>query len=271
MAKTDLEEVDQTEYTNSPELQSEVDNLVKAVTDLVSEKGNESNHAHVKGELIKDSEPTCTADGTGHYKCKYCGIEIEDAKIPALGHTFVNEVAGKEATCEAAGNYAYKSCSTCNKFFAAAEELYSKNGEDDTTSFIIEALGHDKVAHKAQAPTCTEIGWDAYETCSRCDYTTYEEIPAKDHDYEGKVTTEPTCTEKGVKTYICKNDASHTYTEDIDALNHIDENNDGYCDRTNCKELICDHVGQERKVTDKKEATCLEGGYTGDIRCKSVM
>ena len=30
---------------------------------------------------------------------------------------------------------------------------------------------------EAHAPTCTEIGWDAYEYCTACDYTTYEEIP----------------------------------------------------------------------------------------------
>ena len=39
-----------------------------------------------------------------------------------------------------------------------------------------------KRAH-AQAPTCTEIGWDAYETCSRCDYTTYQEKGALGHNY----------------------------------------------------------------------------------------
>ena len=30
----------------------------------------------------------------------------------------------------------------------------------------------------AKAPTCTEIGWEAYEYCTNCDYTTYKEIPA---------------------------------------------------------------------------------------------
>ena len=50
------------------------------------------------------------------------------------------------------------------------------------------ALGHDEVQHEAKAPTCTEIGWDSYETCSRCDYTTYEEIPTNGHDYEAVVT-----------------------------------------------------------------------------------
>ena len=36
--------------------------------------------------------------------------------------------------------------------------------------------GHDEVSHVAKAPTCKDIGWNAYVTCSRCSYTTYEEI-----------------------------------------------------------------------------------------------
>ncbi len=32
---------------------------------------------------------------------------------------------------------------------------------------------HTIVEHEAQAPTCVDPGWDAYETCSKCDYTTY--------------------------------------------------------------------------------------------------
>jgi hypothetical protein len=47
----------------------------------------------------------------------------------------------------------------------------------------IPALDHDYISHDPKAATCTEIGWNAYETCSRCDYTTYEEIPALGHSY----------------------------------------------------------------------------------------
>lgn len=61
---------------------------------------------------------------------------------------------------------------------------------------------HNLVQHKAKAPTCTEIGWDAYETCSRCDYSTYVEKSALGHDYAAK-TTKPTCTEKGYTTHTC--------------------------------------------------------------------
>ena len=38
---------------------------------------------------------------------------------------------------------------------------------------------HDLVQHDAQAATCTEIGWDAYEACSRCTYTTLQELLPK--------------------------------------------------------------------------------------------
>lgn len=33
-------------------------------------------------------------------------------------------------------------------------------------------LLHTIVEHAAQAPTCVDKGWDAYETCEKCDYTT---------------------------------------------------------------------------------------------------
>ena len=45
------------------------------------------------------------------------------------------------------------------------------------------ALGHDIVQHDAQAPTCYNIGWEAYETCARCDYSTYMEKRTLVHWY----------------------------------------------------------------------------------------
>ena len=47
--------------------------------------------------------------------------------------------------------------------------------------------GHDIIHHSGKQATCTGIGWDAYETCSRCDYSTYRQIPASDHDLHGGV------------------------------------------------------------------------------------
>ncbi len=45
-----------------------------------------------------------------------------------------------------------------------------------TTKVEIPALKHKLVHHDAKAPSCTEIGWEEYDTCSRCDYTTKVEL-----------------------------------------------------------------------------------------------
>ena len=79
---------------------------------------------------------------------------------------------------------------------------------------------HDKVQHEAKAPTCTTIGWDAYETCSRCDYTTYVEKTAKGHDRVSHDAKAPTCTTIGWDAYdTCSRCDYTTYVEKI-ALGH---------------------------------------------------
>lgn len=88
-----------------------------------------------------------------------------------------------------------------------------------TTRKELPALNHDLVQHEAKAPTCTEIGWNAYETCSRCDHTTYAELPALNHDYQA-VTVEPTCETDGYTIFICSR-CKDSYTADpTDQLGH---------------------------------------------------
>ena len=83
-----------------------------------------------------------------------------------------------------------------------------------TTFRAIPALKHDLEHHEAKAPTCTEKGWDAYDTCSRCDYTTRKEIPALNHDFVHHDAQAPTCTEKGWDAYeTCSRCDYTTYAE----------------------------------------------------------
>ena len=90
----------------------------------------------------------------------------------------------------------------------------------DYTTYVELPAQHDLRHHAAQAPTCTEIGWDAYETCSRCDYTTYAELPALNHDLVRHDAKAATCTEIGWNAYdTCKNCDYTTYAE-VPALNH---------------------------------------------------
>ena len=82
--------------------------------------------------------------------------------------------------------------------------------------------GHDLVHHEAKAATCTEIGWKAYDTCSRsgCNYTTYREIPALNHDFVYHQAKPATCKEIGWDAYkTCSRCDYNTYAE-VPALNH---------------------------------------------------
>ena len=89
-----------------------------------------------------------------------------------------------------------------------------------TTYQELPALNHALEQHEAQAPTCTEIGWDAYETCSRCDYTTRKELPALNHALEQHEAQAPTCTEIGWDAYETCSRCDYTTRKELPALNH---------------------------------------------------
>ena len=82
----------------------------------------------------------------------------------------------------------------------------------------IPALGHDLIHHDGQQPACTDAGWMDYNTCSRCDYSSYQAISAAGHDYTTVVTV-PTCTAKGYTTYTCSCGDSYR-DNDTDATGH---------------------------------------------------
>ncbi|MBV0897345.1 hypothetical protein KTT79_05755, partial [Faecalibacterium prausnitzii] len=135
---------------------------------------------------------------------------------------------------------------------------------------------------EAQAPTCTEIGWDAYETCSRCDYTTYAELPAQ-HDLRHHAAKAPTCTGIGWDAYdTCSRcDYTTTYVE-LPALNHALEQHeaqaptcteigwDAYetcsrCDYTTRTELPALNHALEQHAA--KAPTCTEPGWDAYETC----
>ena len=71
---------------------------------------------------------------------------------------------------------------------------------------------HDLTHHEAKAATCAEIGWNAYDTCKNCNYSTYQEISALNHDQVHHEAKAPTCTDIGWNAYeTCKNCNYSTY------------------------------------------------------------
>ena len=96
---------------------------------------------------------------------------------------------------------------------AVCEACGGEYGEKDPNN-------HDLVQHAAKAPTCTEIGWDTYDRCIRCGYTTRKELPALNHDLVRHVAQAPTCTEKGWDAYDTCSRCNYTTYQEIPALNH---------------------------------------------------
>ena len=174
---------------------------------------------------------------------------------------------GGTATCSAKAV-----CVTCG----------AEYGEKDSNNHALEQ-------HAAKAPTCTEIGWDAYDTCSRCDYTTYAELPALNHDLKQHAAKAATCTEKGWNAYETCSRCDYTTRKELPALNHDYQavtveptcEADGYtvftCSR--CKDSYTadptDQLGHQFGAwspngTGSQSASCLRQGcaHTGSTDCR---
>ena len=155
--------------------------------------------------------PTCTKGKI----CEKCGAEYA---IP--GHVWGEWSSAGNGThirnCKNCYKVDTASCSggtaTCNAK-AVCEACGVEYGEKDPDN-------HDLIPHEAKAPTCTEKGWSAYDTCSRCSYTTYAEQPALNHALEQHEAKAPTCTEKGWSAYETCSRCNHTTYTELPALNH---------------------------------------------------
>lgn len=102
-----------------------------------------------------------TDEDKGHFTpdTGYCEVQKKDDGALYLTHVH----SGGEATCTAAAK-----CGGCS-------QPYGNTNPNN----------HALVHHEAQAPTCTAVGWEAYDTCSRCSYTTKVEKQKTPHTYGG--------------------------------------------------------------------------------------
>ena len=160
---------------------------------------------------------------------------------------------------------------------AVCEVCGGKYGEKDPKN-------HDLVQHAAKAPTCTEIGWNAYETCSRCDHTTYAELPALKHALVQHAAQAATCTEKGWNAYetCSRSGCNYTTYQEIPALKHdlvrheakaatcTEKGWDAYdtcsrCDYTTYAELSA--LNHDLVHHDAQAPTCTEIGWDAYKTC----
>ena len=238
-------------------------------------------------ELHVSKAPTCTEIGWSQYQtCSRCEYSTYVEKA-ALGHK-----AGESGT----ENYVDSGCETYGSFDEVVYCSACNGGVYSRETVSIEPKGHRYVDNEAQAPTCTKIGWDAYQTCRDCDYTTYAQIDALGHTH-GEIVVEnnvdPRCEETGSYdnvTYctVCSEESSretitvaalgHTHSE-VAVENYVAaicERAGSYDDVVTC--TVCDkelsretktipaleHVTQELA---ERAPTCIGQGFKGGIYC----
>ena len=211
------------------------------------------------------------SDAENHWvSCTVC----HEAKTKVGAHLFVQ---GNDSSC-------LKSAATCVSppvYYTNCAYCYRKG----TDTYVHPWYGpdpnnHDLVHHDAKAPTCTEIGWDAYDACQRegCTYTTKVEIPALKHKLVHHDAKAPTCTEIGWNEYDACQREGCDYTTKVEllALKHDLVHHDAKaptcteigweeydtcsrCDYTTKVEIPAPGHDYTEKVV---KPTCGKGGYT---------
>ncbi len=213
--------------------------------------------------------PNWDSDAENHWvSCTVC----HEAKTKVGAHLFVQ---GNDSSC-------LKSAATCVSppvYYTNCAYCYRKG----TDTYVHPWYGpdpnnHDLVHHDAKAPTCTEIGWDAYDACQRegCTYTTKVEIPALKHKLVHHDAKAPTCTETGWEEYDTCSRCDYTTKVELLALKHDLVHHDAKaptCTETGWEEYdTCSRCDYTTKVeipapghdyTEKVvKPTCEKGGYT---------
>ena len=211
------------------------------------------------------------SDDKNHWlSCTVC----HEAKTKMGAHWFVQGAVSvclkSAATCVAPAVY-YTNCDYC--YHKGTDTYVDLNNGPDPNN-------HDMMHHDAKAPTCTEIGWDAYETCQRegCTYTTKVEIPALKHKLVHHDAKAPTCTETGWEEYDTCSRCDYTTKVELLALKHDLVHHDakaptcteiGWNEYDACQREGCDYTTKVEipapghDYTEKVvKPTCEKGGYT---------
>ena len=211
------------------------------------------------------------SDDKNHWlSCTVC----HEAKTKMGAHWFVQGAVSvclkSAATCVAPAVY-YTNCDYC--YHKGTDTYVDPNNGPDPNN-------HDMMHHDAKAPTCTEIGWDAYETCQRegCTYTTKVELPALKHKLVHHDAKAPTCTEAGWEEYDTCSRCDYTTKVELLALKHDLVHHDaktptcteiGWNEYDACQREGCDYTTKveipalEHDYTEKVvKPTCEKVGYT---------
>ena len=140
--------------------------------------------SHTYGSAVITKQPTCTSEGTKTKTCTKCNATVTET-IPKTSHKYADTVVAP--TCTADG-YTLHKCSVCGTSY-----------KDSTTKATGHSYGNFVVTKQS---TCTSEG-TAIKTCTKCNATVTEKLPAKGHTAVTDKGYSATCTTAG------KTDGSH--------------------------------------------------------------
>ena len=193
--------------------------LVRVCSKCLAEEKTTIAKTNVHVEVVDDAV-LATCEGTGLTEGKHCSrcnqVIVEQTIVGALGHKFVTYVSDGNATIEADGtktahcenngcdktdtitdvgsklptthSHSYSSIVTYPTCTKQGFTTYTCGCGNSYIDSYTSALNHNEVSHEGKGASCTEIGWEDYVTCTRCDYSTYKEIPAG-HNYVNNICT----------------------------------------------------------------------------------
>ena len=225
--------------------------------------------------------PTCTEQGYTTYLCALCGDSYKDAYTAATGHSFTDwmfppgggrqdrwcEVCGFEEsqdlsgcqhpnatiegahapTCTQEGFAGFLSCPDCGIYRMLTDEIPATGHSDDDANWLCDSCGESLCGHgqtqvrNAEEALCLTPGYTGDTYCAICGTllqagTAIE--PTGEHNYsEWELAEDGKFWWRGCST----------------------------CGEEQTKPADCSHRDTELRST--KDATCGEGGYTGDIYC----
>ena len=280
---------------------------------------------HPNKVIVNYQAPTCVAAGNNEYEycpdCTYKSLEDEKISIPATGihnfedgyctydcgtvdpdyeppcehpdeklsySTYWDDLYGPmhKAICSCGYEEAnYTTCSLKNYQPVGSDNVcYTYTCKDCNTTW---EYGHNIQSEEAKEATCTESGHNAYEYCTDCNYSTYEEIPASHDKYYDepentckggwavelchkcdwvgeKVWRDPTAEHTSGEPVI-ENEVAATCTDEGSYYKVV------YC--TECGEelttefVTTDALGHTEAINDAVEPSCTRIGWTEGKYC----
>ena len=176
----------------------------KYYTQTFGLSGTTGYHA-INGTTLLKSDTMAYGPGDVGFQVRGAAASIDRIKIvipvDTAAHTFGDWAVTTAPTCTEPGAE-IRSCAVCG---------HTETRDVDPC--------HDLVQHAEKMHACTESGWLAYETCTRCDYSTLVEVAPTDHSYQRRIHSvahrgySQTAPENTLVAYKLAKDKGYFYVE----------------------------------------------------------